>query len=459
MSAAYRLARAGVRVTVLEREPRIGGLCGTHERDGFRFDFGGHRFLTRSRALEQLVRELVGDDLLLRTRSSAVLYRGERYRYPLELDEVLRKVGLGDGARTVLSFAGERLRQKLSARPDVSFEDWVVHRFGRALYDAFFGPYTEKLWGISPTEISADWASQRISLLSLGDVMLRLVGARRGGSRSYARRYLYPRLGIGQIFERMADATRARGGELRLGARVTGLELARGRVRAVRFRDGEGEHELACDAVISTLSLPALAAMLTRTRTQVLRAASRLRFRAIRLCNLLVDGPPISPHTWLYVSEPRYLMARIQEPRHRSPDMAPAGCTSLMLEIPCAVGDDVWRAPEEAIFERCVDDLARLGFRDVRARTRAHFASFVEEGYPIYHLDYARDRAEVLGFVGETENLVSCGRQGAFRYIFMDTAMEMGFAAADAILDGRAGSPVAELRSEGGLIEARALTA
>src|SRR5207248_11072804 len=85
LTAAWRLASPSVRVTVLEREPRAGGLCGTHERDGFRFDFGGHRFLLRSRALEELVRGLVGEDLLLLTRSSAVLQRGRRFRYPLEL--------------------------------------------------------------------------------------------------------------------------------------------------------------------------------------------------------------------------------------------------------------------------------------------------------------------------------------------------------------------------------------
>jgi protoporphyrinogen oxidase len=162
----------------------------------------------------------------------------------------------------------------------------------------------------------------------------------------------------------------------------------------------------------------------------------------------------------MYVSEPRYLMARIQEPRHRSPFVAPPGKTSLMLEIPCTVGDDVWSAPDQAIYERVMDDLADLGFRDLRRATIGHFASFVEEGYPIYHLDYQDDRKRLLGFVGETANLVSCGRQGAFRYIFMDTAMEMGLAAANAVLDqSDRRASIAELRSERGLVEAAALTA
>ncbi len=459
-TAAWHLARAGADVTVLEREPRVGGLCGTEERDGFRFDFGGHRFISRSRALEGLVHGLVGEDLLLRTRSSAVLHGGRRYRYPLELDDVVRNAGVVDGGRALASYARQRLRRPSD---DVSFEDWVVRRFGRRLYDAFFGPYTHKLWGIPPTEISSDWAAQRISLPSLGDVALRLCGLRYGGARTYARRYWYPRLGIGQIFERMAAVAERHGARFRLGARVVGLDRARdGGVRAVRFTSARGDEELACDAVISTVSLPLLARMLagaSRLPAEVEQATGRLHFRAIRLVHLLLDRPEFSPHTWLYVSEPQYRIARIQEPRRRSPDMAPPGRTSLMLELPCTVGDELWRASDDAVTARCLDELAALGFGDVTRDLVGHFSSFVEEGYPIYHLDYRRERARVLGWAAEAANVVSVGRQGAFRYVFMDTAMEMGVAAAERLL-GRAGvTPPSELGAEGGLIEARALTA
>jgi protoporphyrinogen oxidase len=466
MMAAYTLARLGADVTVLERETRIGGLCGTHERDGFRFDLGGHRFISRNRELHQLMEELLGDSLLKRRRASVVLHGGRRYQYPLDLEDVLRQVPLRRGARIIGSYVSERLRVRRA--PDRTFADWVTHRFGTALYDDFFGPYTEKLWGLPPREISADWASQRISLLSLSDVLLRLAGLRHGGARTYARGYHYPKLGIGEIFERMAARMIAAGGRLIGGARVTGLELFRGRVTAVRYEHAGAEHELSCDAVISTLALPLVARMLGKTALplDVARSADRLRFRAIRLCNVMLDVPQVSPYTWLYVSEPKYLMTRIQEPRQRSPFAAPTGKSSLMLEIPCHVGDAVWTASDDAIYERCMHDLERLGFSDLPNKTLGYFSTYVPEGYPIYHLDYQRDRQALLGFVSDgAENLVTCGRQGAFRYIFMDTAMEMGMAAAVAVL-GRGGPgarldsrPIAELRAERGLVETQALTA
>ena len=405
------------------------------------------------------MRELVGDDLLERRRSSVILNGGRRYRYPLELDDVLHQYGLVRGGQALASYLIEAIRERVRPSAELTFRDWVAHRFGGELYDTFFGPYTAKLWGMPPEQISSDWAAQRISLPSLADVALRLMGVHRKAARTYARKYLYPRRGIGQIFERCAEEIVERGGEVRTGVEVTRLSLNGRKVQSVHYRDSDGEHEIACRSVISSISLPTLATMLGKMKGSVYLSAERLRFRAIRLLNILLDGPAISPHTWMYVSEPKYLMARIQEPMHRSPEMAPLGATSLMLEIPCEVGDDTWIAPDAQIFERCMDDLERLGLGDLRGRTREYFSSFVREGYPVYHLGYDEDRRRVLQHVAGFEGILSGGRQGSFRYIFMDTAMEMGIVAARAVAAGKSPVDLADLGASPQLHEASALTA
>ncbi len=477
MMAAWELCARGARVTLLERERRPGGLCGTIEDGGFHFDLGGHRVISQNRELVARLEALLGDEFLRRVRSSVILNRGQQFGYPLQAGELLRKVPLTEAAAVWASYCREALRRRLHPEPDASFEDWVVHRFGRALYDRFFGPYTEKLWGIAPTEISSDWAAQRISLLDLTDVLLRLLGLRRGGARTYAKRYLYPRRGIGQLFTRMAEEITALGGEIVYGSSVTGLVSepvrpgsAERRVRAVRFQtdeageggQGERSQELAADHVISTVALPAVVAMLSAQpalpSTPALRAAGRLRFRGVRFLNVKLDRPRFSPHTWMYVSEPRYLATRIQEPAHRSPHAAPPGKTSIMLEIPCQVGDAVWTMPDGALYERCLADLGDLGFSGLRRDTLGYFCSYVEEGYPVYHRSYLTDRQVALDYLGRFANLTSCGRQGSFRYVFMDTAMEMGLLAAERALQGRsATAEVAGLRSERGLIETRSV--
>ena len=275
----------------------------------------------------------------------------------------------------------------------------------------------------------------------------------------------------------MAEEITALGGKIVYGSSVTGLisepvlpGSAERRVRAVRFQTdetGEGgpghtTEELAADHVISTLALPSVVAMLSAQSalpsTPALRAAGRLRFRGVRFLNLKLDRPRFSPHTWMYVSEPRYLATRIQEPAHRSPYAAPPGKTSIMLEIPCQVGDAVWKMPDGALYERCLADLTDLGFPGLRRDTLGYFCSYVEEGYPVYHRSYLDDRQVALDYLGRFANLTSCGRQGSFRYVFMDTAMEMGLLAAERALQGRsATAEVAGLRSERGLIETRSV--
>jgi protoporphyrinogen oxidase len=477
LACALELARAGRAVVVLEREALAGGLCATHEQEGYRFDLGGHRLVSDNAALSRDLRSLMGGELLERERRSVVLHEGRSFRYPLDAIDLLRSLGPRANLEALAGYARSHLGQQLYPSPDQTFEQWVSARFGRPLYDRFFGPYTEKLWGIPPATISADWAAQRIGLLHLGDAALRLLGLRRTPLRTYARRYLYPRLGMGQLFARLAAEIERLGGRVRLGATVTGLDLDGSRVVRVRTQVEGREEEIPCASVYGTLALPTLCRMLgprphdrgadRQPAAGVIpdtlpddlgRSAEALKFRAIRFVNLLLRRPSVSPNTWMYVADPRYRIARIQEPRHRSPDMAPPGHTSLMLEMPCTVGDRTWTQPTPALVDETLVELESLGF-PVRSDLAGSFSVRVEHGYPIYHLGYQADRRRLLAHVAAFENVLTGGRQGLFRYVFLDAAMEMGQLAARQLLAGKPDqSAIDALRQERTLIEARSLT-
>ena len=223
LSCAWELAAQGWDVVVLERESQPGGLCATNAFGEYRFDLGGHRFLSHNEDLTRRVLNLMGDDMLVSKRKSVVMHSGKRFAYPLSAPDLVDNLGLGLNLKALLGYAAELIRRRIAPRDETHFEGWVTARFGRPLYDRFFGPYTEKLWGIPPTKISADWAAQRISLLNLGDTALRLAGLRTTPIRTYARRYYYPRLGMGQLFTRIADRISLDGGTIRVGAEVTGV--------------------------------------------------------------------------------------------------------------------------------------------------------------------------------------------------------------------------------------------
>ena len=445
LMAALELARAGRSVCVVERGERVGGLGGTTgfaaASGTYRFDFGGHRFITRSRELLETVEELLGDDLLVATRSSVVRFGGRTYAYPLSVRNLVRT------APPRLLFGALRDLATLGRRPaeDGSFADWVESRFGPTLYRAFFEGYTRKLWGIEPSELSGDWASQRISLIDLRDVAQRLVASGRDTPRTYARRYRYPRLGFGVLFERLAERVVKEGGEIRTGASATGFRMSGDRIAAVEIETATGREELEADHVIATLPLPAIVRMTG--------GECDLRFRGLRFFNLVMDQPDVSPHTWQYLADPGLVGTRLQEPKRRSPAMAPAGRTSLMVEIPCDPGDALWSASDADVFARVSSDLATLGIDPSRA-TGECFSVRTSTAYPLLSLGYEHERARAIAHVSRIENLSPCGRQGTFRYIFSDTAMEMGMTIARGLIE-RPGErvPVWDYRNERTVIE------
>lgn len=461
LSAAWELSRYGHDVTVIEKESRAGGLCVTNEYKGYRFDLGGHRFISKNKELVENVCNMMGNELLTSHRKSVILLKGKTFEYPLSAKDIFLKMDLWTNLKAFTSYVIAAISRVVFRKKDISFEDWIVNRFGRTLYNLFFSPYTEKLWGISPKLISTDWASQRISLLNLKDVLFRLFKLKKGTPRTYAKGYFYPKRGIGQMFDIMSEEISRMGGKIVLNASVSRIQVNNNNVKGVCYTQHGVTRMIDCDAVISTIPLPDLIKAFPGYLTQdVIHHTASLKFRSVRFLNILVDLPDISDNTWMYVSEGKYIMTRIQEPRRRSPFSAPEGKTSVMLEIPCNENDEIWNCPKESLLKRCLADLRELGI-DIQDKVTDYFTTSVTHGYPVYSLDYATHRQKLFDFLDQYENLVTCGRQGTFRYIFMDTAMEMGITAAqNLMLDNVCKKTDVQLmRSEKELIEVTSVTA
>src|ERR1700737_4690612 len=262
LTAAYLLSKEGVPVTVIEADPGlVGGIARTASYKGYHFDIGGHRFFSKSKEVEDLWTELLPNDLLERPRSSRIFYRGKFFAYPLRAADALLKLGLVESALCVLSYLRARL---FPVRDPRSFEDWVSNQFGRRLFGMFFRTYTEKVWGMSCKEISADWAAQRIKGLSLGAAIRN------------------PRKGPGMIWEACARRVREMGGAVRMGEKVVGCSFDAGRREwTLTHVDRAGaRHETRAAHVISSAPLRELVLGITPGIEEETRAAAaRLRYR------------------------------------------------------------------------------------------------------------------------------------------------------------------------------------
>ncbi|MFI5911779.1 NAD(P)/FAD-dependent oxidoreductase [Dactylosporangium sp. NPDC051541] len=434
LTAALQLARRGVPVRVLEADDVIGGISRTAERDGWRFDIGGHRFFTKVPQVEALWHELLpDDDFLLRPRMSRILYRGRLFDYPLRATNALRNLGPVEAVRCVASYLRARLRPP--ARQD-TFEGWVTARFGRRLYGMFFKTYTEKVWGVPASSLPADWAAQRIKGLSLGRAALNalLPNVQRFRTASLIDKFQYPKFGPGMMWQRCAERVRDLGGTIETGAAVTVIHRDAARRRAVAVEAGGRQRP--ADAVVSTMPIAELVlAMRPPAPPEVPASAAALTHRDFLTVALVVPRRFSFPDNWIYVHDPGVRVGRIQNFGSWSPYLVRDGRTCLGLEYFVFAGDDLWQRPDADLVALGTAELERLGLVTAGAVERG-FVVRMPKAYPVYDGDYHENLRVVRDWLAAAvPNVHPVGRNGMHRYNNQDHSMLTAMLAVENILD------------------------
>ncbi len=423
LTAAVRLRQAEVPVTVVEASDSVGGISRTVERDGWRFDLGGHRFFTKVPEVEAFWHEILPDeDFLSRPRLSRILYRGKLFDYPLKPFNALFGLGVLEAIRCVLSYALVRVRPP---QDQTNFEGWVAARFGWRLYRIFFKTYTEKVWGVPATDIQADWAAQRIKNLSLLNAITSAfgLGKGRGGNQitTLIEEFQYPRLGPGMMWDRARDLVLDSGGTICMESPVATVEHAGGKAHTVVLATGE---RLPASAVISSMPIPELVrAMDPPAPAHVLEAADGLSFRDFLTVALVVPAAAGFPDNWIYIHEPGVRVGRVQNFGSWSPQLVKDGFTCLGLEYFVSQGDDLWESTDEDLITLGKTELTTLGLVPAGS-VEAGYVVRVPKAYPVYDEGYAEKVDVLRAWLSATvPNVHPVGRNGMHRYNNQDHSM------------------------------------
>jgi len=433
LAAGRALTRAGHRVRLLESALTVGGLARTVTRDGFRFDLGGHRFFTLDPQVERFVHELLGDELVTVPRSSRIYLRGKWIAYPLRPMNGLFGLGARKSAETLLGYAAASISRRLRPAPPVSLEDWVVANFGRPMFAYYFKDYSEKVWGIDCSEISAEWMAQRIQGLSLGAAIRRAFGRRGPALPTLADRFLYPRLGSGRIADRLREEIE-RTCPIATDTRVTHIHHDGRRIGGVGIRQGDREQNLSGAAFLSTIPLTQLIQALSpHAPAHVRAAAAQLRYRDLVIVTVMLKRERVTDQTWIYFPGKDIPFGRLHEPTNWSAAMAPPGHTLLVTERFCFRGDATWNASDDELIETTAQQLENLGFIR-RHEVQDGMVVRIPSAYPLFEVGY-QERSQILcNYLDRFENLQLAGRGGRFRYFNMDQAIASGLSAAQALL-------------------------
>ena len=487
LTAALELQRrTGLRPLVYEADAQVGGIAKTIEYRGNRMDLGGHRFFSKSDWVMNWWQEILPveeteaggdlplelgyqrgrrrfeparghgrtDGMLVRQRLSRILYGRKFYDYPLRLSPAtLLTLGAGRTCAIGASYALARLRPRT---PELTLEDFLVNRFGHQLYRTFFKSYTEKVWGVPCERISAEWGAQRIKGLSVSRAIAhalrsllprRQTLAQRAVETSLIERFLYPRLGPGQMWEAVAARVVAGGGAVHLAQRVVGIHRSGARVTGVDVQDAGSrtQHHVACRHLVSTMPIGELVAQLEPGAAALAAIARALPHRDFMTAGLLLKrlttrGAPGSPSgmpadNWIYVQEEDVRLGRIQIFNNWSPYLVRDPATIwLGLEYFCQAGDELWNMGDPAFLSFAAAELEQIGFADRRDVLDGTVVR-VPKAYPAYFGEY-RHIGQLRDWLDGFENVFPVGRNGMHRYNNQDHSMLAARAAIDCIATG-----------------------
>lgn len=424
LTAAVELIDRGSKPVVIEADDVVGGISRTVEKNGWRFDIGGHRFFTKVGRVEAFWHRMLTDnDFLQRPRQSRIFYDKKFFDYPLRPVNALTGLGFFESVRCILSYLLVRVRPP---KDQTTFEGWTAARFGWRLYRIFFKTYTEKVWGVPATQIQADWAAQRIKNLSLMKAIVNaLFPQRRPNSvTSLIDTFQYPRLGPGMLWERCADFVTASGGELKMKSQVVSLNRLDGLVRSVTIATESGRESIEVSSVISSMPLGELVLSIEPFAPEnVRKAAMGLAHRDFLTVALVVPDQNTFPDNWIYIHDPSVNVGRIQNFRSWSPFMVKEGYTCLGLEYFVTVGDSIWSMFDNDLVNLAKKELRSLGLVDVDTVTEGYVVR-MPKAYPMYDATYLQNVQTLRDWIcREAANIFPVGRNGMHRYNNQDHSM------------------------------------
>lgn len=485
LTAAYELlekASDKYSVTILEESDEIGGISKTVRYHGNRMDIGGHRFFSKDAEVTKwwdkimpvqgkpsfddikLKREKKlsknGPDpekcdevMLVRNRVSRIYYKHKFFDYPVTMKpQTFKNMGFVSTVKSGCSY----LKSCVVKKPEDSLENFYINRFGRTLYGMFFEGYTEKLWGRHPSEISADWGSQRVKGLSITAVIKDMFskilpgGNKKTKETSLIEEFFYPKYGPGHLWETVAGHIEKMGGKIIKNCRVKNVKTENGKVVSLTAELNGSDKEITGDIFISSMPVKDLIGGMNDVPKNISDWADGLPYRDFVTVGLLLDKlnlknetklrtlGNIVPDCWIYVQDTGVKMGRIQIFNNWSPYMVsdPEHNIWIGLEYFCTEGDKFWNMSDKDCINLTVSELVKMGIISGASNVKDAHRERVKKAYPAY-FDTYEHMDEIIAYLDKFDNLYCVGRNGQHRYNNMDHSMVTSFETVKNILSGK----------------------
>lgn len=419
LSVGYYARKHNIPFTIYEAGDRVGGNCITHQYGDFRFDSGAHRLHDKDEEVTREIQQLLGDEMHRVSAPSQIFFRGKYIDFPLSPLDLLRKIGTLEFSKAGLDFLNARLNK---ADMDGTFESLAMYRYGRGIAEKFLLNYSEKLWGLPCRQLSPNVSGKRLKGLDLRTFLIEATLGKMAKTQHLDGSFYYPKMGYGRVAEKMEEFCGSE--NICLNHRISRVVHDGRAIRSFGIEGSDRAYRV--KQVVSTLPLSLLIRIMEPAPPkQIVDLANSLKYRHLRLVALFLDKASVNANATVYFPEKEFPFTRIYEPRNRSPFMSPAGKTSLVLEIPCHMEDEIWELSNEALVSVVVGKLIEIGWIQ-SDEVIDSWCGRLNYAYPILEFGFEEKVARIFDWLDRFENLSLSGRNGKFAYTHLHDMMRFG---------------------------------
>ena len=408
-------------------EKYLGGISRTEYKGHYRFDIGGHRFFSKSKIINKLWDEILDDGFIETNRKSRILFKKKFFSYPLSATEALFKLGIFESFLCGISFIKAKIFPK---KNPISFHDWVANSFGERLYRNFFKTYTEKVWGMSCDEISADWAAQRIKGLNFTSLILnsiKFLNFRNNKKviKTLIKKFKYPKYGPGMMWEVAGSKIKKMNGKITMGTNANEFiyDKTNQNWKIKCFNKITNENIIyECKRVICSAPLRDVVKNINPPLISK-NLASKLKYRDFITVAIMIDQRPKFDDNWIYIHDQDIYAGRIQNYTSWSTFMAPNDKGCLGLEYFCNESEKFWNKTDEELKNVAIEDLRKLEILKNEKIIDAYVVR-QKKAYPVYDQGYKEIVKKISNEIeNDYNNLYLVGRNGMHKYNNQDHAM------------------------------------
>jgi len=435
LSVAHQLTKSDHKVIVIEKNEHVGGLARTINEGDFRFDLGGHRFITQDKAVDDFVKNILQGDYLIVPRTSKILLNDKYFHYPLRPMNSIFGLGIKQSVKIIVEYLYERIKKQISNKQPGCLEDWVIQQFGKTMFELYFKDYSEKVWGIDCKHIAKEWIAQRIQGLSLGAAIKDALSNKKDDKyTTLIEHFIYPHLGIGAIADNL-HAHIATKNEVLTNTSVIRLNHANNKIKNVVVKQNNNKKIIEAQDFVSSVPVTTLVnSLYPRAPQQVLETVAKLRYRDLLLVVIMLNQERVTDQTWIYFPDKNIPFGRIHEPTNWSTKMAPAGKTLLVAEYFCFRNDNIWGGSDKHL-----TDLTIKHLQDLDLINKHNVLDFkvlrIPNAYPLFDNGFQEHCELTYEYLEQFENLSMTGRTGKFKYYNMDHTIGSGMDVAQKIIN------------------------